>query len=65
MSFILRNFIMAGLKDAVGKLPDHQLILQAAGWHHKGVLSEADLAALDVLLAEKNRVEAEGCAISF
>lgn len=65
MSFHLRDFIMEGLKDAVGKMPDYKIVLNAAGWHEKGVLSEADLAALDALLAEKNRVEAEGCAISF
>lgn len=65
MSFSLHNFIMAGLNDAVGKMPDCHIILIAAGWHEKGVLSQADLAALEELLARKSSGEAEPCAISF
>lgn len=54
MSFNLRDFIMKGLKDAVGKMPDYKIVLNAAGWHEKGVLSEADLAEIETLLETKN-----------
>ena len=42
--FSLNDFIKKGLLDAVGKMADYQVILNAAGWHEKGVLDEADLA---------------------
>ena len=44
--FSLKNFIKKGLLDAVGKLVDYQIILNAAGWHEKGVLDESDLAEI-------------------
>lgn len=44
--FSLRNFIKTGLLDAVGKMADYQVILNAAGWMDKGVLDEADLAEI-------------------
>ena len=52
MVFSLREFIKKGLLDAVGKMADYQIILNAAGWLEKGVLLEEDLeeiqAAIDV-----------------
>ena len=45
--------------DAVGKMPDYQLILNAAGWHEKGVLTEDDLIELQTLIDAKNNKEAE------
>lgn len=44
--FTLKSFIKKGLLDAVGKLADYQVILNAAGWMEKGVLDEADLAEI-------------------
>ena len=44
--FSLRNFIKKGLLDAVGKMADYKVILNAAGWMEKGVLDEADLAEI-------------------
>ena len=44
--FNLRNFIKTGLLDAVGKMADYQVILNAAGWHEKGVLTTEDLAEI-------------------
>ena len=41
--FNLGAFIKTGLLDAVGKMADYQVILNAAGWHEKGVLSAEDL----------------------
>lgn len=45
--FSLNKFIKKGLLDAVGKMADYQIILNAAGWHEKGVLDEADLAEIN------------------
>jgi hypothetical protein len=44
--FSLRDFIKKGLLDAVGKMADYQVILNAAGWMEKGVLTEDDLAEI-------------------
>lgn len=44
--FSFKNFIKKGLLDAVGKMADYQIILNAAGWHEKGVLDESDLAEI-------------------
>jgi hypothetical protein len=44
--FSLKDFIKRGLLDAVGKMADYQVILNAAGWHEKDVLDEADLAEI-------------------
>ena len=44
--FSLKNFIKKGLMDAVGKMADYQVILNAAGWMEKGVLDETDLAEI-------------------
>lgn len=52
--FNLRNFIIRGLLEATGKMADYQIILNAAGWHDKGVLDEGDLEALQKAIDEKN-----------
>lgn len=52
--FSLNNFIKTGLLDAVGKLADYQIILNAAGWHEKGVLSENDLIEINTAIEIKN-----------
>lgn len=46
--FNLREFIKKGLLDAVGKMADYQVILNATGWYEKGVLLEEDLAEINV-----------------
>ena len=51
--FSLRDFIKNGLLDAVGKMADYQVILNAAGWMEKGVLTEDDLAEI------QTRIEAQ------
>ena len=48
--FNLKEFIKKGLIDAVGKMADYQVVLNAAGWLEKGVLTEDDLAELDALI---------------
>lgn len=52
--FTLKGFIKKGLLDAVGKLADYQVVLNAAGWMEKGVLSEEDLAEISATIDEKN-----------
>lgn len=52
--FEMRGFIKKGLLDAVGKQADHWVILNAAGWHEKGVLLKSDLADIDALIEAKN-----------
>ena len=55
--FSLRAFLMKGFRSAVGKMADYQVRLNAAGWLEKGVLTEDDLAELEVLIEEKNNTE--------
>lgn len=50
MSFSLHDFIMAGLRDAVGSLPDYKVIMNATGWYEKDVLTESDLAEIQSLI---------------
>ncbi len=57
--FSFNKFIKKGLLDAVGKMADYQVILNAAGWHEKGVLPEEDLAQIAAALDEKNAVQEE------
>lgn len=52
--FNLKDFILKGLKDAVGKMADFQVILNAVGWHEKGVLTESDLEEINVLIEAEN-----------
>ena len=50
MMFSLKSFIKSGLLDAVGKMADYQVILNAAGWLDKGVLDETDLAEIQAAI---------------
>lgn len=45
--FSLRDFVKKGFLDAIGKMADYQIILNAAGWHEKGVLTEDDLSEIN------------------
>ena len=51
--FNLRNFIKSGLIKAAGSMADYQIILNAAGWLEKGVLTEGDLAEIEAAIKEK------------
>jgi hypothetical protein len=59
--FSLREFVKKGFLDAVGKMADYQIILNAAGWHEKGVLTEDDLSeinnAIESYIPEKEKEE--------
>ncbi|MDD7294080.1 MAG: hypothetical protein PUG85_01510 [Oscillospiraceae bacterium] len=48
--FSLRAFLKKGFLDAVGKMADYQIILNASGWLEKGVLTEDDLAEIDAAI---------------
>ena len=62
--FNLSTFIKNGFIAAVGKMADYQIILNAAGWFEKGVLSESDLAEIQTVIDDKNaRLEAERLAV--
>ena len=52
--FSMRNFVKDGFLKAVGKMADYQVILNAAGWHEKGVLTEEDLAQIHSEIQAKN-----------
>lgn len=62
--FSLREFVKDGFLKAVGKMADHQVILNAAGWHEKGVLTEEDLAQIQVLIDAKNAETEEAPAVT-
>lgn len=55
----LKEFIKKGLLNAVGKLPDYQVILNSVGWMEKGVLDESDLVEINAKIDERYAVEAE------
>lgn len=57
--FSLKEFIKKGLLDAVGKMADYQVILNAAGWHEKGVLDESDLAQINEKIVAQYPVQQE------
>lgn len=45
--FSLREFVKKGFLDAIGKMANYQIILNAAGWQEKGVLTEDDLSEIN------------------
>ena len=57
--FSLKDFVMKGLLDAVGKMADYQVILNSVGWMEKGVLDEADLAEISAKIDAQYAVESE------
>ena len=50
MAFTLSGFIKRGLIAAVGRMADYQIILNAAGWLEKGVLTEEDLSEIQAAI---------------
>ena len=52
--FNYREFLMTGFRNAVGKMADYRVILNANGYYEKGVLTENDLAALQEMIDAKN-----------
>lgn len=58
--FSLREFIKKGLLDAVGKMSDYQVILNAGGWYDKNVLLEEDLAEINERIDSLHTTDTEG-----
>lgn len=52
--FSLKEFVKKGLLNAIGKMADYQVILNAMGWFEKGVLTEDGLAEINAKIDEKN-----------
>ena len=52
--FSLRDFVKKGFLAAVGRMADYQIILNAAGWLEKGVLTEDDLLEIQTAIEAKN-----------
>lgn len=52
--FSLREFIKSGFLKAVGKMADYQIILNAAAWNEKGVLTEDDLEEIQTAIGGTN-----------
>ena len=52
--FSLKDFVFKGLISAIGNMADYQVILNAAGWHEKGVLGEEELELINKAIEEKN-----------
>ena len=50
--FSLKDFIKKGLTNAIGNLMDYQIILNAAGWFEKGILTEQDLSDIEIAIEE-------------
>ena len=52
--FSLSTFIKNGFIAAVGRMADYQIVLNAAGWYDKGVLTDADLSEIQGAIDDKN-----------
>ena len=57
--FSLKEFVKSGLLKAIGKMADYQVILNAAGWLEKGVLTEDDLAEIQTAIEAQYPTEYE------
>lgn len=53
--FSMREFVKDGFLKAVGKMADYQIILNAAAWHEKGVLTTEDLAEIQELIGVQEK----------
>ena len=53
--FSLQNFIKDGFLKAIGNKPDYEIKLKSADWFAKGVLTEEDLAEIEVAIEDKNK----------
>ena len=58
--FNYKEFLMQGFRNAVGKMADYRVILNANGYYEKGVLTEDDLSELQELINIKNTSAEEG-----
>lgn len=54
--FSLSEFIKSGFLAAVGSMADYRIILNAAGWYDKGVLTLEDLEEIHAAVAARQEV---------
>lgn len=57
--FSLRDFVKSGFLKAVGSMADYQIILNAAGWLEKGVLTETDLEDIQIVIDRQYNKDTE------
>lgn len=57
--FSFREFLKKGFLDAVGKMADYQIRLNAFGYYEKGVLLEEDLAEIHAAIEKQYVIEEE------
>lgn len=54
MSFDLRSFVKKGLIAAIGVQADYWVMLTAANWYTKGIITTDDIAEIQELIDKKN-----------
>ena len=52
--FSLREFVKKGLIAAIGVQADYWVMLTAANWYTKGIITTDDIAKIQELIDEKN-----------
>ena len=55
--FSFREFIKQGYLSAIGHQPDYWIILNAAGYADKGVLTMDDLAEIEAAINSRHETE--------
>ena len=58
--FILKEFIMKILKEKIGNEPDYRVRELALGWYTKGELNQKDLADIDDIIENRNKILNQG-----
>ena len=57
MNFSFRETLKNAFINAVGKKADYEIILAAAEWVNKGVLVEADVAEIQIIINNQYIIE--------
>jgi hypothetical protein len=52
--FNLREFLKKGFIGAVGKKPDYKIRLDSSEWFKLGILTEEDLAEIEIAINSNN-----------
>lgn len=58
--FSLNEFIMKILKEKIGNEPDYKVRELALGWFTKGELNQKDLADIDDIIENRNKMLNQG-----
>ena len=61
--FSLKEFIKKGLLDAVGKMADYQVRLNAVGWYEKGVFEDETLLFEETLRHSTEEISQYGSIV--